>query len=360
MEGSYVRKPFLSLSALVLALTVVLTACGGAKTETPKAGPTEAPKAEAPASKELVIYSGRNEKLMQPVIEAFEKQTGVKVSLKAAGATELATLILEEKSNPKSDIYIANDAGALEKLRTEKVLEPYTSENLKLVPEDVKAPDNSWHAITIRARVIMYNKNLVKEADLPKSLKDLADPKWKGQVGMATGANESVIANVTALRVAEGDQAAEKFLTDLKQNGLKIYKGHGDVRQAVGKGELKLGWVNHYYYHQQLHEKENNNVGVIYPDQAGAGVTVNISGAAIVKGAKNLANARKFMDFLLTPETQKIFAEVNFENPVLPGVPTKEAKPLGEYKRNPVKLGQFGTEWDKSVNLIDKIGLVLK
>jgi len=354
-------KSALSRGAAALALTLLLTACGGGK-EVAKPGAQEpakeAPKAAA-ATKDLVIYSGRKEEMLTPVLAAFEKETGVKVVMKAAGATELANLIMEEKSNPKADIYIANDAGALEKLRLERTLEPYTSEKLKAVPADLKAEDNSWYAITARARVIMYNKSLVKETDLPTSLKDLTNPKWKGQVGMATGANESVIANVTALRISEGDKTAEQFLTDLKNNGLKVYKGHSDVRQAVGKGEIKLGWVNHYYYHLQLKEKDNN-VGIIYPDQAGSGATVNISGAAIVKGAKNLGNARAFMDFLLTPETQKLFAGANFEMPVLPGVPTVDAKALGEFKRNPVKLGQFGSEWDKSVNLIDKIGLVLR
>lgn len=357
------RKSFLSLGAALTVLTLFLTACGGTQTEAPKELAKDAAQQETkadPETRELVIYSGRNEKLIQPVAEAFEQQFSVKVQLKAAGATELANLIMEEKNNPRADIYVANDAGALEKLRAEKTLEAYTSDRLKQVPEDVKAPDNTWHAVTMRARVIMYNKDLVKESELPKSLKDLAGPRWKDQIGMATGANESVIANVTALRIAEGDGATEKFLGDLLKNGVKIYKGHGDVRKAVGRGEIKLGWVNHYYFHQQKNEKENNHVAVIYPDQDGAGVTVNISGAAIVKGAKNMGNAKKFMDFLLTPETQKLFAEVNYEMPVLPGVPTKEARALSEFKRNPVKLGTFGTEWDKSTKLIDRIGLVLK
>lgn len=350
------RKSVLSLGAGLMALTMFLAACGGSAAQQETKSGTPAAGSDTPASKELTVYSGRNEKLMQPVIEAFEKQTGIKVTMKAGSATELANLILEEKSRPNSDIYIANDAGALEKLRMEGALDPYTSDKLKAVPEDLRAADNSWHAVTARARVIMYNKKLVQASELPKSLADLADPRWKGQIGMATGANESVIANVTALRLIDGEQAAEKFLTNLKNNGLKIYKGHSDVRQAVGKGEIKLGWVNHYYYHLQLAEKENNEVGVIYPEKT----TVNISGVAIVKGAKNLENARKFADFLLTPETQKLFAEVNYEMPVVPGVPVKDARPLAEINRNAVKLGQFGAEWDKSVKLIDKIGLVLK
>lgn len=344
------RKVMGSLGAGLLALSVLLAGCGG--------GVSTGGDAD---SKELVLYSGRKENLVQPVLDAFEKETGIQVVMKAASATELANLIMEEKNNPKADIYLANDAGALEKLRSEKALEAYTSDLLKAVPGDLKAPDNTWHAVTVRTRVIMYNKNLVPESELPKALTDLADPKWKGQIGMATGANESVIANVTALRMTVGEQATEQFLADLKENGIKVYKGHGDVRQAVGRGEVKLGWVNHYYYHQQLAEKENNQVGIIYPDQDGRGLTVNISGAAIVKDAKNMANAKKFMDFLLTAETQKLFAEVNYELPVKEGVATREGvRPLAEVKRDPVKLGQFGSEWDKSVQLIDRIGLVLR
>lgn len=341
----------------MLAICMIVAGCGtGAKT-----GFDARSGEEMSDAKELVIYSGRKENLVQPVIEAFERETGIKVVMKAASATELANLIMEEKSKPKADIYLSNDAGALEKLREDNALEPYTSEHLKVVPADLKAPDNTWHAVTVRSRVIMYNKNLVSEAELPKTLKELADPKWKGQIGMATGANESVIANVTALRMVEGDQATEKFLNDLKENGIKVYKGHGDVRMAVGRGEIKLGWVNHYYFHQQLDEKDYNQVGVVYPDQHGDGLTVNISGAAIVKNGQHLHNARRFMDFLLTPDIQKLFAEVNYELPVLPGVATREGvKPLAEVKRNPVQLGQFGAEWDKSVEMIDRIGLVLR
>jgi iron(III) transport system substrate-binding protein len=291
------------------------------------------------------------------VIELFEKKTGIKVVAKYGSATELAAQILEEKSNPKADVYISTDAGALEKLRMEKALESYTSDNLKKVPEDLKSADNTWYGVTARARVIMYNKDLVKESELPKSLKDLTDPKWKGQVGMATGANESVIANVTAIRLTEGDKAAEELLAGLKKNDIKVYKSHTDVRQAVGKGEIKLGWVNSYYFYLQLNEKEHNKVGVVYPNP----VTVNVAGAAIVKGAKHMESAKAFLDFLLTPEAQKLFAEVNYEMPVLPDVPVaKDVVPLKELKRDGVKLGQFGEQWDKTVQMIDKAGLVLR
>lgn len=360
------RRGLYSLGAAVVALSILVAGCGG-KSSTPAAptppaapAPADAKPAADPETKELVLYSGRKENQIQPIIDLFTQQTGVKVVIKSGGAAELANLILEEKSNPKADIYLSNDAGSLERLRAEKAFATYTSANLNLVPADLRSPDNTWYAATVRIRAIMYNKSLVQESELPRNTRDLADPKWKGQIGMATGANESVIANITALRLIDGDAKTEQFLNDLKKNEVKIYKGHGDVRQAVGRGEIKLGWVNHYYFYQQLKEKENNNVGLIYPDQEIGGTTVNVSGLGIVAGAKNIGNAKKFLDFILSPEAQKIFAETNFEFPVRSDVKVATTEPLSAIKRNPVKLGQFGTEWDNTVRLIDKIGMVLR
>lgn len=354
MKRPTFKKRAIVLTILVLVMSLIVTACGGAKkTEEPKGKPQE-----------LVVYSGRNEKLIQPVLDEFQKQTGIKVVLRSGKATELAALIMEEQKagNPQADIYVANDAGALEKLRLAGALEAYLSEKVKSVPEDLRASDGSWTAVTARARVIMYNKNLVKESELPKSIFDLTDPKWKGQIAMASTGNESVVANVTSLRLLKGDAETEKFLEGLKKNEVAILSGHTDVRKAVGKGEFKFGWVNHYYYRLQLAEAADNQVGVIYPDQGpdDMGAVVNISGVAVVKGGKNAENAKKFVDFLLTPEAQKLFAELNYEMPVIAGVPVKDAKPLSEYKRAPVPLGQFGAEWDKTVQLIDKVGLVNK
>lgn len=361
----FVRRIF-AFATVAAVTATALTGCG-AKPSPDTAAPNAAnPGSAAPATKsstELVVYSGRNEKLMQPVIAAFEQKTGIKVKLRSGSATELAAAILEEKRNPKADVYIANDAGALEKLRMEQALEPHLSDAVKAVPEDLRAKDGSWTAVTARSRVIMYNKKLVKDEEAPKSVFDLADPKWKGQIAMANGTNESVIANVTSLILSKGEAATETFLKGLKANGVTLLKGHSDVRKAVGKGEFKLGWVNHYYAHQQLAEKENNEIGIVYPDQGpkDMGAVMNISGVAVVKGAKNLDNAKTFVDFLLSPEAQKLYAVVNFEMPVIQGVPVAQGvKPLSDYKVAKVSLSDFGANWDKSVQLIDKVNLVTK
>lgn len=359
------RKSVLSLGAAMMALTVFLAGCGGTANNKPTtpapAVENKAPEVKDPETKDLVIYSGRNEAQIKPVVDLFKtKHPEINVVVKAASSAELANLVLEEKSKPKADIYWSNDAGALERLRMEKAFQSYTSENLKLVPEQWKSTDNTWYGITVRVRAIMYNKNLVKESEVPKTTKELADPKWKGQVGMVHGGAEAMMANVTALRITEGDAATEKFLKDLLANDVKLFKGHGDVRQAVGRGELKLGWVNHYYFYQQLREKENNNVGLIYPDQESGGTTVNVSGMAIIGSAPNVKNAKAFMDFMLTKEAQEVFAGHNVEFPIRSDVAHKTNEPLSSIKLKNIKIGTFGAEWDKTSRLIDSVGFGLR
>jgi len=347
------KRYHLLLVAVVVAV-LGLTGCGSTGKDAAKTGSNPEPKAEA---KELVLYSGRKEKLLQPVLDAFTKETGIKVILRAGGSSELANTVMEEKNNPQADAFIGNDAGTLEMMRKEGLLQSYDSEAVRKVPANLKSEDNTWVGVSARARVIIYNTNLVKENELPKSVFELTDPKWKGQVAMAKSSNESLIGHVTAIRVLKGDKAAEDFLKGLLANQVKVLKGHTEVRQAVGKGEFKLGLVNHYYYH--LQKKEGSPVGVIYPDQDPdqMGAPLNVSPVGIIKGAKNLEAAQKFVDFLLKPETQKLFAEVNYELPVLPGVPVNEAKGYDDFKQSDVQLGVLGKELGNTIDLLEKVGL---
>lgn len=309
------------------------------------------------AQKELVVYSGRKEPLIKPVLEMFEKESGIKVVLHSGGASELANAILEEGGKPRGDVFIANDAGTLEMLRLKGALMPNTSARVRSVPEDLRASDGSWVGVSGRARVIMYNTQLVSKSELPKSVMDLVDPKWRGQVAVASSQNESWIAQISAMRVVLGERATEKFLRDLVRNQVKVLPGHTQVRNAVGKGEFKLGLVNHYYYH--LEKQDGSPVGVVYPDQGAKdmGALVNIAGVGIIRGARNESAARQLVDFLLSPGAQALFAKLNFEIPTLPGAQVYEARPLEEIKRMKVNLERLGKELDATLDLIEKVGL---
>lgn len=312
----------------------------------------------AQPSGELVIYSGRSEPLIVPVIQLFQQQTGIKVTLQSGSATALANLVLQEQPNPRADIFIANDAGTLEFLKLKNVLQPYISEQIKKIPEQFRARDGSWLGVSGRSRVIMYNTKLLKPEELPQSVFELTNPRWKNKLAMATTRNESVIAWVTALRLVKGDAFTKEYLLKLKANGVVTLNGHTDVRKAVGRGEFPLGLVNHYYYHLEL--RDGSPVGVIYPDQGpdDIGVLVNAAGAALVRNAKHVREAQRFLDFLASPDAQKLFAELNFEYPLLPGVPTPPGvRPLETIKLMPVRLDELGKELEKTLKLLDEVGL---
>jgi iron(III) transport system substrate-binding protein len=317
-----------------------------------------APTTLAQPSGELVIYSGRSEPLIVPVIQLFQRQTGIKVTLQSGTATALANLVLQEQPSPRADLFIANDAGTLEFLKLKDALQTYISEQVKQIPEQFRARDGSWLGVSGRSRVIMYNTKLLRPEELPQSVFALTDPQWKDKIAMATTRNESVIAWVTALRLVKGDAFTKDYLLKLKANGIVTLNGHTDVRKAVGRGEFSLGLVNHYYYHLEL--RDGSPVGVIYPDQGPTdiGVLVNAAGAAIVKNAKHLREAQRFLDFLAAPDAQKLFAELNFEYPLLPGVPTAPGvRSLETLKLMPVRLDELGKELEKTLKLLDEVGL---
>lgn len=317
-----------------------------------------APTTLAQPSGELVIYSGRSEPLIVPLIQLFQQQTGIRVTLQSGAATALANLVLQEQPNPRADLFIANDAGTLEFLKLKDALQPYISEQIRKIPEQFRARDGSWLGVSGRSRVIMYNTKLLRPEELPKSVFELGDPRWKNKMAMATTRNESVIAWVTALRLVKGDAFTKEYLLKLKANGIVTLNGHTDVRKAVGRGEFALGLVNHYYYHLEL--RDGSPVGVIYPDQGPTdiGVLVNVAGAAIIKNAKHVREAQRFLDFLAAPEAQKLFAELNFEYPLLPGVPTAPGVRLLEtIKLMPVRLDELGKELEKTLKLLDEVGL---
>jgi iron(III) transport system substrate-binding protein len=230
-------------------------------------------------------------------------------------------------------------------LAQQGVFSPTAEDTAVKVPAQYRADNNAWVSLTLRARVIMYNTNLVTPEEAPKSVFELTDPKWKGQVGSADSTNGAIQAHIAAISKVQGEPAAEEFVKGLVANETKFFGGHTDVRKAVGAGELKLGFVNHYYY--QLSKAEGAPVGVVYPDQGEGqmGLVVNSTTAGVTKGAPHEAEGRIFIDYLLSPEGQKVFADLNFEYPVIAGVPLAEGvTPLDGYRLADVTLK---TMWDR-------------
>lgn len=339
-------RSFLLLGVLVAAV-IALAACGA---ETGKKG------GSAKGASEIVVYSGRKEKYIKPVVKKFEEKTGIKVKLLAGDSSQLANQLVEEKNNPRADIFVSNDAGTLGFLAKKGMLNKYKSKATERVRDDLKDRNGLWVGASARARVIMYNTKLVKESEAPKKLMDLTNPKWKGKFGFANSTNESMTGHVSALRIVKGDTFTKKWLQGMKDNDPVVNKSHDPIRDAVADGELSVGLINHYYYAKK--KAEGKPVAAIYPDQDDFGTFINVAGLALIKGAKNPKGAKEFIDFCLSDETQKLFAGVNKEMPVVDTVETdEEAKPLDEFKRPDVKLDELGKELDKTLLMMEGLGL---
>jgi iron(III) transport system substrate-binding protein len=336
---------------IAISLIMILSACAPAA--------TEAPVDALEVSGDLVIYSGRTEPLIQPVIDAFKATyPNVNVLLKAGSNSELANALIEEQANPQADVFITTELFTVQSLAGQGLFESYLPQGADQLPAEFLGAANAWTGLTRRARVIMYNKDLVSEDELPTSIFDLTDPKWKGQIAAAGSTNGSMQAQIAAMRQLLGEEETEAWLNGLIANEVTFFGGHTDVRTAVGAGEFKLGLVNHYYYHLQL--AEGSNVGIIYPDQGEgqAGLFTNATAAAVVKGAGNVPAAQALLDFLVSVEGQRLFAEQNYEFPLLPGVTLKEGvQPLEGFRLAEVNVVQAALDFEATFELIERVGL---
>lgn len=348
-----------SIAIIGIFILLTIAACSGDTDDNSKANKD---KEVTENSGELVVYSSRNEKFMEPLLDKFEKESGITVNL-LSGKDEIINKVKEEGKNAHADILISNDVGALEHLRQNGFLQGYDAEGIESIDEKYRAEDNSWYGLSARTRILMYNKDLITEDEMPKTIAELADDKWKDQFAITRGGNGSMIAHISALRNEWGDEKTLEWLKNVKDNAAVITDGHGDLRRAVGAGEVKMALVNNYYYHQQLDEPTDNNVGAIYPDQGedDMGAFVNAAGVGFINNAPNEESAKVFLDWLMKPENQREFSYASMEVPINPEIePIEEAAKITDYKISDMPLRDLGNVWEDTRELIEKSGLDLE
>ncbi|MBX3054871.1 MAG: iron ABC transporter substrate-binding protein [Anaerolineae bacterium] len=280
----------------------------------------------------LIIYSGRSESLVQPIIDQFAAATGIDVQVRYGSTSEMAGVLLEEGANSPADIFYAQDPGGLGAVQQAGLLQPLPAEIVAQVSPRFVAEDGSWTGISGRARVVVYNTNTITDpaTQLPDDLWGFTDPAWNGRIGWAPS-NGSFQAMVTAMRAVWGEEQTREWLQGIQANNPRVFEGNTPIVEAVANGEVAVGFVNHYYLYRFLNEQgEAFAARNYFLPSGGPGSLLMVSGAGILAGADNGANAERFIAFLLSAPGQQYFSAQTFEYPVIEGVRSEATPSLAE------------------------------
>jgi iron(III) transport system substrate-binding protein len=337
------------LLAAVAALPA-LTACGDDASADPgKVG-----------DKQITVYSGRAESLVKPLIERFAQERGIKVHTRYSDTAQLAAQLGEEGSKSPADVFLAQDAGALGAVTKQGLFATLDAGLTGRVPEQYRARDNTWVGVTGRSRTLVYNVDTVPAADLPTSVFEMTDPKWKGRFGVAP-TNASFQAFITGIRVQHGEAKAADFLRGLKDNDAQIRPNNVQIVADVNDGKLAAGLVNHYYAYELAHEKgvaaDALKARNHFFRGGDPGALVNVSGLGVLKKAAQDPDAQAFADYLLGSDGQTYFANELFEYPLITGVTTAAGLPAITTLDPPkIDLNDLNT-LEQTVKMIKEAGL---
>jgi iron(III) transport system substrate-binding protein len=326
------------------ALALMLAACGG--------------NDSGSGDGTLTIYSGREEELIGPLIEKFEARSGTSVEVRYGDSAELAATLAEEGDNSPADVFFAQDPGSLGAVEERGLLAELDESALERVPERFRDPDGRWVGTSGRVRVIAYNTEELSEDEVPDSVFDLTDPKWKGKIGFPP-TNASFQAFVTAMRLTQGDEKTREWLEGVRANDPKLYERNTPVVEAVAAGEIQLGLVNHYYLYLVKEENPDAAVANHYPPGDDPGALVSVAGVGILDSADSADGAREFVDYLLSEEGQRFYVDEaeEAEYPLIEGVEPKQGlPPLDSIEGPDVELSQFGAELERTLELLNEVG----
>jgi iron(III) transport system substrate-binding protein len=315
---------------------------------------------QAFAQGEVNVYTYRETKLIQPMFDAFTKDTGIKVNVVSA-SSGLEQRIRTEGANSPADVLLTVDINRLEDAVRAGITQPIKSDVLdKAIAPQYRDPEGHWYALSMRARVVYASKDRVKQTAL--NYEDLAGPAWKGKVCIRSGQHIYNIALTAAVIVKHGEAQAEQWLKGLKANLAQKPSG-GDREQArdVAAGKCDLGVGNTYYYGLMLNSAAQKPwaeaTRVILPTFKGGGTHVNVSGVVLARHAPNKANAMKLIEWLAGEKAQQMYADMNFEYPIRAGVPVNPTiAAFGKLNPDPMPIAAIAERTKAAANLIDKVG----
>ncbi|NND03043.1 MAG: iron ABC transporter substrate-binding protein [Acidimicrobiia bacterium] len=326
------------IMAILTAMALLAAACGG-------------------SADSVTVYSGRTENLIQPILDQFTEETGIAVQVRYGGSADLALLIDEEGDRTPADVFISQSPGAIGFLAGNDHLQPIDSATLDLVDSQFRNADGLWVGMTGRVRVIVYNKDLVDPTTLPSSVFDLTQEQFKGQVGIAP-ANGSFQDFVTAMREVHGDDATAEWLAGMAANDAQAYSNNSSIVQAVGRGEIPMGLVNHYYNFRLTAEEPSLASENFYLPSGDIGSLVIVTGIGVLANSDNSEAANDLIEWMLSESAQMFFSKETLEYPLAAGVAASDRLPVLEtIGLTTYDFDQLGGGLERTKELIDASGL---
>ena len=307
----------------------------------------------------LTIYSGRQQELISPLLEDFSKETGIGIDVRYGDSADLALLIDEEGDRTPADVFMSQSPGAVGFLDGKDRLAELPANVLDKVDPRFRSPDGRWVGISGRVRVLVYNTETVDPADLPQSVFDLTEPRYRGQVGVAP-TNASFQDFVTAMRELAGEERTADWLRGMDANGSPTYANNIAIVDAVGRGEISFGLVNHYYNEEaKAEDPDAPSANYLFPN-GDLGSLVLVTAASVLDSAGDRkADAERFVRFLQTREAQEFYARQTKEYPLTAGVApvVKDLPGLSEIQSPSLDLSSLGGQLTRTKELIEQSGL---
>jgi iron(III) transport system substrate-binding protein len=332
------RRRSTAVLALALVLALAGAACGG-------------------SDGELTIYSGRTQNLIGPLLEQFAQDTDTDIAVKYGDSAELALLLAEEGEATRADVFLSQNPGAVAYVGDQGLLATLPTELIGDVEPAYRSTNDRWIGVSGRQRVIVYNQELVDEDDLPGSVSELTSEEFRGRVAIAPN-NGSFQDFVSAMIVAEGEESARRWLEALAASDVPTYGNNNAIVEAVSRGEVEMGLVNHYYNHRFLAEDPSlPSRNANFPGRD-LGNLVIASSVSVIEGTAQREAAERFVAFLLSEDAQRYFAQETFEYPLAAGVePAGDVPPLDPATVPEVDFDALGENLERTTELIREAGL---
>jgi iron(III) transport system substrate-binding protein len=310
------------------------------------------------AAQSVVVYSALDREFAEPVLKAYGQQNGVRVlpkfDVESTKTVGLTNLIVVEAARPRCDLFWNNEILNTLRLKERGLLAPYHPSHARDLPETFKAKDGTWYGFAARARILIVNTKLVAEADRPKGIKDLLDPKWKGKIGIAKPLFGTTATHAACLFTAWGDDKAKAFFRDLKANGVHVLSGNKQVALAAGSGEIAIGLTDTDDAMGEI--DAGSPVSIIYPDREadGLGTLFVPNVLAIIKGSPHPQEAEALADYLLSPDVEGALARGPSAQ-----IPLLKSTKVAARVETPKTVHAMDVDFEAAAKLWDKVATFL-